>query len=260
MISLTGSGSANAAPQWISFVEGSASVAPQESAFPTHVLSADTNLNNIDGGDATDGFSEWVTDLLVYPSSEYWETLLSNNRVRPYVDLSISDYNTVRIPSSIHDYDLYADTGKFYENVVVDGTFTVGSVLNTDTTDLNVTNDINVANDANVTGTVTAETLKGYANTRIPISEKTASFTFDTAESGYIYQCSPAGAEIEITLPVGLDASSKGITFTVNNLLAGKTVKFINLSNARGTILGEQYSSCTIYWDGSAWYGIGDLV
>ena len=68
------------------------------------------------------------------------------------------------------------------------------------------------------------------------------------------------GSKIEITLPGGLAATDKGIVFTVNNLLAGKTVEFPNLSNARGTILGEQYSSCTIYWDGAAWYGIGDLV
>lgn len=251
MILGNGTVSANTPPQWISFVEGSSSVAPEESAFPTHVLAADTNLNNVDGGDASDGFSKWVTDILVYPTSEYWETLLSNNRTRPFIDFSISEYNTLRIPTAVHNYDLFVDKGKFYEDAEVDGTLAVGQ-------DVNITGD---ATASTVTaGTVTANTLQGFSNTKVLIESKTEDFTFDASNTGTIYQCSPAGAKIEITLPTGLDATHTGTAFTVNNLLSGKTVQFQNLSNARGTILGERYSSCTIYWDGSAWYGIGDLV
>ena len=115
--------------QFISFVEGSASDAPDPSAFPLHVLGVDSNLNSVDGGDATDGFDPWVTDILVYPSSEYWETLLNGDRVRPFIDLSISEYNTLRLPSAVHDYDLYADKGTFYEDVNVDGTLTVSGTV-----------------------------------------------------------------------------------------------------------------------------------
>ena len=245
--------------QWISFVEGSSNQAPVESAYPLHVLTSDHNLNNISGGDPTDGFTPWVTDILVYPSSEYWETLLDGNRIRPYIDLSISDYNTLRIPSAVHNYDLYADNARFYEDVVIEGGLQVGSV-SMGGTDMSVPNDLSVGGNLDVTGTITADTVQGFANTKVPVSSKTADFTFDVNETGYIYQCSPAGAKIEITLPSGLAQADKGIAFTVNNLQAGKTVEFPNLSNARGTILGEQYSSCTIYWDGAAWYGIGDLV
>ena len=115
--------------QFISFVEGSASAAPDPSSFPLQVLGADHNLNTINGGDPTEGFSPWVTDILVYPSSEYWETLLNGDRVRPYIDFSISEYNTLRMPSATHDYDLYVDEAKIYENCTIDGDLTVVVVL-----------------------------------------------------------------------------------------------------------------------------------
>lgn len=238
--------------QWLSFVEGSASVAPQESAFPLHVLGADHNLNNIDGGDATDGFSPWVTDILVYPTHEYWETLLSDNRTRPYIDLSISEYNTIRIPSAVHDYDLFADKGRFYEDVIIDGNLTCTSV-NISGGGLNITPDGDITA-RNLTST---GEIRGFAKTKIPVLEVTSDVTFDSANTGYIYHCKPSGSNLTITLP---QTSDTGVVFTVNNCLAGKTVTFSNLANARGTVLGEQFSSATIYWDGSAWYGIGDLV
>lgn len=245
--------------QFISFVEGKSSESPDPTSYALHVLGADHNLNNIDGGDPTDGFNPWVTDILVYPSSEYWETLLNGDRIRPYVDLSISEYNTLRIPSAVKDYDLYADTGTFYEDVNIQGGLTVGNT-NLGGSDMSVPNDLDVGGNLDVIGTVSADTVQGFSNTKIPVSEKTADFTFDISETGYIYQCKPAGAKIEITLPSSVDASHTGVAFTVNNVLAGKTVEFPDLVHARGKVLGEQFSSCTIYWDGTAWYGIGDLV
>ena len=238
--------------QWISFVEGSASTAPEESSFPLHVLGADHNLNNIDGGDPTDGFSPWVTDILVYPTSEYWETLLNNDRIRPYVDLSISEYNTLRIPSAIHNYDLFADKGLFYEDVTIKGVLTAASV-EIDGGGLNITPD----GDLTVRNLTATGEIRGFAHTKIPILHVDSDITFDSANTGYIYQCKPTGSNLTITLP---QTSQIGVAFTVNNCLAGKTVTFTNLANARGTVLGEQFSSATIYWDGSAWYGIGDLV
>jgi DUF1365 family protein len=87
--------------------------------------------------------------------------------------------------------------------------------------------------------------------------EITSDTTFNNIHTGYIYQCKPSGSNLNITLPITSDV---GVAFTINNCLAGKTVTFPNLVNARGTVLGEQFSAATIYWDGSAWYGIGDLV
>tara|TARA_Y100001938_G_C7983378_1_gene375580 strand:- start:73 stop:846 length:774 start_codon:yes stop_codon:yes gene_type:complete len=242
--------------QFLSFVEGSAATAPDPSSYPLHVLGVDHNLNHVDGGDPTNGFDPWVTDILVYPTSEYWETLLNGNRVRPYLDLSISEYNTLRLPSAVHDYDLYADTGKFYEDVVIDGTLMVGGIT-LGGNDLVIPGDLSVLGDADIVGTLDAETLKGDANTTAPLLEVTADLTFDNNHTGYVYHCKPSGSNVTITLP---QTSTTGVTFMVNNCLAGKTVTFANLTNARGTVLGEQFSAATIYWDGSAWYGIGDLV
>ena len=168
--------------QFISFVEGKSSEAPNPTSYALHVLGADHNLNHINGGDPTDGFSPWVTDILVYPTSEYWETLLNGDRIRPYVDLSISEYNTLRIPSAVHDYDLYADTGRFYEDVKIDGGLQVGDT-SLGGQDLYIPNDLDVGNDLRVVGTVTADTLQGFANTKMPVSSKTADFTFDVAET-----------------------------------------------------------------------------
>ena len=240
--------------QFISFVEGSASLAPDPSSYPLHVLGVDHNLNHVNGGDPTDGFDPWVTDILVYPTSEYWETLLNGNRVRPYLDFSISDYNTLRLPSAVHDYDLYADKGKFYEDVVIDGTLNVGSTT-IGGNDMSIPGDFSC--DDITCDEVVANTFKGYSNTKSLILQVTGDVTFDNANTGYIYQCKPSGASVAITLP---QTSDIGVMFTVNNCVAGKTVTFANLANARGTVLGEQFSAATIYWDGSAWYGIGDLV
>lgn len=242
--------------QFISFVEGSASTAPNPSSYPLQVLGVDHNLNHVNGGDPTDGFDPWVTDILVYPTSEYWETLLNGDRVRPYLDFSISDYNTLRLPSAIHDYDLYADQGRFYEDVLIDGSLTAGGITLSGN-DLVIPGDLSVLGDADIVGTLDAEILKGEANTTAPLLEVTADLTFDNNHTGYVYHCKPSGSNVTITLP---QTSTTGVTFMVNNCLAGKTVTFANLANARGTVLGEQFSAATIYWDGSAWYGIGDLV
>ena len=242
--------------QFISFVEGSASTAPNPSSYPLHVLGADHNLNHIQGGDPTDGFSPWVTDILVYPSSEYWEGLLSGTRVRPYVDLSISDYNTLRIPSAVHNYDLYVDSGRFYENVIIDGTLTVGTTT-LGGTDLGVSGDLDVVGSIEAASIDITGDITGTANTKTPILQVTADVTFNNSHTGYIYQCKPTGANVAITLPA---TSTTGVAFSVMNCLSGKTVTFSNLTNARGTTLGAQYSSATVYWDGGAWYAFGDLV
>ena len=112
--------------QYISFTAGKDSIAPNAGDYSTHVLTGDTFLYEIQGGSPDGPGDPFVTDPIVYPSSDYWETLLDGDRERPYIDISISENNTLRVPSAVHEYDVFADKGKFYENVVIDGGLTDG--------------------------------------------------------------------------------------------------------------------------------------
>ena len=244
--------------QFISFVEGSSSEAPDPSSYPLQVLEADHNLNHLDGGDPTDGFAPWVSDILVYPSSEYWETQLSGDRVRPYFDLSISSYNTLRVPSAIHNYDLYVDNATIYENLTIHGSTTLGgSVSVTGTISPSEFQISSQKFTVNSDGDVRANEISGIAKTKAPIENITTSFQPTVMQSGTIFQCSPSGASITITLP---PVSDPGVIYTFMLEEAGKTVTFANLTRSRGTVLSEQYSAATAYWGGNAWYAFGDLV
>ena len=238
-----------ASVQFISFTEGSDDTEPSEPAFPLHVLAADHNLNHIDGGDPAGGFDPFLSDILVFPSSEYWESLLNGARTRPYVDLSISDQNTVRIPTAIHNYDLYVDAGKFYEDVTIDGSLDAAD-LTASTLDI-------AGSTIDANGNLWANDIQGVTRTRLPILAVTSDMTLGNSDTGTILQVSPSGSSVTITLPVSMDT---GFTVTVNNLLAGKTTAFSGSLNAVGNTLSGQYSAATVYYDGSAWYAIGDLV
>lgn len=240
------------AHQFISFVEGSASTPPNESSYPLQILGADHNLNYLDGGDPGEGFSPWVTDILVYPSSEYWEGLLDGDKVRPYFDLSISQYNTLRIPSAVHDYNLYVDDAVIYGNLQVDGqTELTGEVEFSGS----VTASEVVSNDGSFS--LKPEGIRGVARTKAPVLTVDADFQFDPINTGTIYHSEPVGGYLTISLP---PTAEDGVTFTVVNTLAGKTTLIPSLVRARGNILSEQYSSATIYRAGEAWYGFGDFA
>jgi hypothetical protein len=247
------------AHQFISFVEGSSSEFPDPSAYPLQVLGADHNLNYIDGGDPTEGFNPWVTDILVYPSSEYWESLLSANRVRPYIDLSISNYNTLRLPSAVHEYNLYVDNATIYEDLTIHGSTNFsgsmqvsGSVNVTSVTSSEIT-----TGDISSSGDIACSSISGEARTTAPVKYITAaSHTLTVQETGSIIQCNPAGASTQIVLPVG---PSDGVNFTVMLTADGKTVSFSGLQHAKGFQLTSKFSAATIYY-ASGWYGIGDLV
>ena len=245
------------AHQFISFVEGSSSEAPDASAYPLQVLGADHNLNFLDGGDPTDGFSPWVTDILVYPSSEYWEGQLDGDKIRPYIDFSISEYNTLRIPSAVHNYNLYVDNARVYGDLTIDGDANLGGTVEFSGTI--IPSSIAYANGSfsvSETGDVVAGNIDGVSNLRLSVINKESGFTADVSKSGGVYHCSPAGANIDIFLPV---TAEDGVTFTFINIEAGKTVTFSNL-NARGSILSEQFSVCSVYRNEGSWYGFGDLV
>lgn len=251
------------AHQFISFVEGSSSAAPDPSSYPLQVLGADHNLNFLDGGDPTDGFSPWVTDILVYPSSEYWEGLLDGDKVRPYVDFSISNYNTLRIPSAIHNYDLYVDDAKVYGDLTIDGSTNLGGTVQVtgelQPTSISTQGGFSVNNQGNVTaGDISGNNISGVGNTRALVEDTSdASYTFNATDTGLILVCDPAGASTSITLP---SIADDGTVFTVQLISAGKNVTIVNLSNAKGNQLTEQYSSATLYHLDGSWYGLGDLV
>jgi hypothetical protein len=246
------------AHQFISFVEGSSSVAPEQSSYPLQVLEADHNLNHLDGGDPGGGYSPWVTDILVYPSSEYWEGLLEDGKVRPYIDFSISNYNTLRIPSAIHNYDLYVDDAKIYGDLTIDG-------------DTNLSGTVQVSGEIQPSsisteggfivsseGDVVARNISGTSNTKALIEVVNgAGYTFDPVKTGLFIICEPDEAGTSIALP---NIAPDGTTLTVQLVSAGKTVTFTNLYKSKGNLLTEQYSSATVMCKNNTWYGIGDLV
>jgi hypothetical protein len=69
----------------------------------------------------------------------------------------------------------------FYEDVVIQGGLTVGTT-SMGGSDMSIPNDLDVGQDLRVVGTVTADTVEGFSNTKIPVSQKSANFTFDAAQ------------------------------------------------------------------------------
>jgi hypothetical protein len=245
------------AHQFISFVEGSSSEAPDISSYPLQVLEADHNLNHLDGGDPTNGFAPWVTDILVYPSSEYWEGQLEGDKVRPYIDFSISNYNTLRIPSAVHNYNLYVDDARVYGDLTIDGNANLnGTVEFTGTIFPSSISFANGSYSVSESGDIVAGKISAVSNLSLNVINKNSDFTVQEVDTSAVYHCSPVGANMVVTLPF---LAEYGASFTFINTEAGKTVTFNNL-NARGNILAEQYSACSVYRNSGSWYGFGDLV
>ena len=249
--------------QWISFNSGCDTEIPDPTAYPVHVLGGDTFMYEIQGGFAEGNQDHFVSAPVVYPSSEYWETQLNGDRQRPYLDFSISEYNTLRLPSAIHDYDLYVDNGKFYEDVEIDGALTAASV-NLSGGAIDMSTDGNITTDGDIqcgdidANEITANVLHhAVAKTRIPIISTSVDKTLADADTGSVLHCSPSGANIDITLPNDLET---GFVVTITNLLPGKTTTLPATLKARGNVLSEPYSAATIYFEGTDWYGYGDLV
>lgn len=240
------------AHQFISFVEGSAISPPNPSSYPLQVLEADHNLNHLDGGDPTEGFAPWVTDILVYPSSEYWEGLLKDGRVRPYVDISISNYNTLRIPSAIHNYDLYVDNATIYENLNIEGTTNFSGeiqVTGTLSIDSIESENFSITNDGN---------FSGISNMRAPIEEVSElSYNVSPQKSGYIFKVNPSGFSTDFILP---DTADEGTIYTLMLCGEGKSINIQNLTFARGNQMNEAFTSASVFFSGGSWFGFGDLV
>mgnify|MGYP001328747789 FL=1 len=105
---------------------------------------------------------------------------------------------------------------------------------------------------------ITANQINGAViKGRLPILTLNTDYTLKAEDTGSIINVAPSAANVEIALPSGMPV---GTAVTVNNTLAGKTTSFPATLKARGNVLSEQYSGATIYWDGSDWFGFGDLV
>ena len=173
-----------------------------------------------------------------YHDTLEWDSLLQDGRIRPYVDIQLyPDANKVRLPISVKDYDLFADTGKFYEDVVIDGSVSIGQ---------------GISGDLDVAGQLT------YLRA---IEIVTADKTISIDDKSKIIHIEPSGANVTLTLPAsGIPA---GFTIDVVNAKEGA---YTVISTEAGTLkakhpgLSQAYSSATVYWTGSDWYAIGDLT
>jgi hypothetical protein len=161
-----------------------------------------------------------------------WRDNLNGDRMRPYLDVSIYPYaNLIRLPVVAHDYNIYADSALFYEDITVRG---------------------NVHVEGSLKGNVQYDRL---------VETITDNKTISMDDKSKILNVEPAGASVSITLPsTGID---DGFFFEVVNCLEGK---FTTISpdqgvlKAKGTGLSQQYSACHVYRHNSSWFAIGDLT
>ena len=173
-----------------------------------------------------------------YHDTLEWDGLLKDGRIRPYVDLTLyPNANKVRLPISVKDYNLYADTGRFYEDVIIDGNASIGG---------------GISGDLDVEGKLTY-----LRSLEVVTADKTVSI--DTKSK--ILHIEPSTASVTLTLPAS--GIPVGFTFDVVNAKEGA---YTIIQTEAGTLkakhpgLSQAYSSATVYWTGSDWYAIGDLT
>jgi hypothetical protein len=174
----------------------------------------------------------------LYLDKAIWESLLDGSRVRPYVDLLLSQSNIVRIPVVGSEYDVYADKGHFYEGVIIEGDLTVEGEF---------------TGDMNLSGTISYN-----KNIEVVTQNKTLAY----GDRSKILHIEPTGSQVTITLPTSSGFSSGYFIEVVNN----KEGSYTLLQPEAGTLraknpgLSQRYSAATVYWDGTEWYAIGDLT
>ncbi len=161
-----------------------------------------------------------------------WQDNLNGDRMRPYLDVSIHPYaNLIRLPVVAHNYDIFADSALFYEDITVKG-------------------------DVHIEGS-----LKGNIQYDRLVETITDNRTISIDDKSKILNVEPAGASVSITLPsTGID---DGFFFEVVNCLEGKFTTIApdqGVLKAKGTGLSQQYSACHVYRHNSSWFAIGDLT
>ena len=84
----------------------------------------------------------------------------------------------------------------------------------------------------------------------------TGDITLSNSQTGAIINSKPTGSNLNITLLKRVKMEHTSLYRIARRGHYNDT----GSSSRRGNVLGEQYSSCTIYWGGDSWYGIGDLI
>jgi hypothetical protein len=197
-------------------------------------------------GGSTDSLNDDLLDPIqqtynptgTFLDNAVWKDGIFGTRLRPYIDLQLFPHaNAVRLPVALHDNDIYADKGLFYEDIEVKGNAEIKGQLS---------------------GSLNIEESISYSK-----SVETISFnkTIDASDRSKIFHVEPDGASVTIFLPsTGIE---DGFFIEVVNLLEGK---FTTLSpsvgqlKAKGTGLSQAYSAATVYRHNSSWYAIGDLT
>jgi len=168
----------------------------------------------------------------VYLNDTVWKSLLFEDRVRPYIDLTIfPPSKAVRLPIAVDEYDVYADKGTFYEDVLIKGNLTIEGDI--------------------------------FGNFRFP---KTIRFvdqdiTLSHDDQAKLLHIEPAGESVTLTLP----NSGVEVGFFVE-IINAKEGSFTHIICETGELkakhdgLSQRYSAATVYWTGTDWYAIGDLT
>ena len=168
----------------------------------------------------------------LFQNTSLWQDNLYEDRLRPFLDVSIHPYaNSIRLPVVSHNYDVYADSGIFYEGITVQGNVTV---------------------EGSLTGNVTYDRV---------VETITADKTISLEDKSKIINVEPSGAFVSITLPsTGID---DGFFFEVVNCLEGRYTTLVldqGVLKAKGTGLSQPFSACHVYRHNDSWYAIGDLT
>lgn len=167
-----------------------------------------------------------------YLDSTIWGNTLNGPRHRPFLDISIHPYaNAVRLPVIAHEYDVYADSAIFYEDVEVKGSLKASGGIS------------------------------GDISYNRSIETVTSDKTISSGDKSKILNIEPTDAFVDIILPsTGI---SEGFFFEVVNCSEGKYTTLSpdqGLLKAKGTGLSQPYSACHVYRHNNSWYAIGDLT
>lgn len=203
-------------------------------------ISNSTNSSNPNPSDENQDLSDDVLDSIqqnyekksIFLDNGIWQNNLLGERLRPYFDVSIHPYaNGVRLPVVSHDYDVYADSGLFYEGLTVNGDVNIGGSLT-----------------GNVTYDRSIETI--HTNKFISLADRSK-----------IINSEPENNFANIILPAS--GIPNGFFFELVNCLDGKYTR-IELEQgelkAKGSGLSQKYSACHVYRHNDSWYAIGDLT
>jgi hypothetical protein len=200
-------------------------------------ISNETQESNLNSpGELSDGVLDSIQQNYqgggTHLDSTIWSNTLNGSRFRPYLDVSIHPYaNAIRLPVVANEYDIYADSATFYEDVEIKGSL------------------------------VASGGMSGSISYDRSIETVTGDKIISLGDKSKILNIEPTGASVTLTLPsTGIP---DGFFFEVVNCLEGKFTTLVpdqGQLKAKGTGLSQPYSACHVYRHNSSWYAIGDLT